>query len=105
VNKFRGENKPDKRSTITEANDTKVPTKGVVTLTVAMAGNFLGPKTQYAKVKNREELINLLTQIGSDVQLEDNRMIAAEIFWSPEEPNDILTQDELYFKYPELLPL
>jgi uncharacterized membrane protein len=114
VNKFQGENRPDDymQPTTTISSTSTKSTKGVVTITVAMGGNFVGPqnnnknkKNNTFQITNRNDLINLLTQIGSDVQLEDNQMMAAEIFWSPEQNNDILTQDEIYYKYPELLPL
>lgn len=112
MNKFQGENRPDDTITQFNSDGTTTSTIAVVTVNIAMRGKFIGPtnkkggsKNNFSNNLNRLDVISLLTQIGSDVQMEDNEMIAAEIFWTPEQRDDILTQEEVYYKYPELLPL
>jgi uncharacterized membrane protein len=104
VNKFGSENRPDERRIdvdgIVRASG---PTKAVVAFNVALGGNFVGKRP--LKVSSRTDLVNLLTRIGADVQLEANTLIAAEILWSPEDSNESLTQEEIYSKYPELISL
>lgn len=103
VNKFGSENRPDERKSGGDDSNASGPTKAIVSLNVAMGGNFVGKSP--LKVSNRPELIDLLTRIGSDVQLEENTLVAAEVLWSPEDPNEELTKEEIYSKYPNLLPL
>jgi uncharacterized membrane protein len=103
VNKFESENRPDDRETIGVSNNIGGPTQAIVTLNIGLQGNFVG-RTPF-KVSDRQQLLNFLTQIGSDVQLEQNKLLSAEVLWSPEEPNDVLTNDEIVAKYPELLPM
>lgn len=100
VNKFGSENRPDNRRISSGREGLGGPTKAIVTLNVAIEGNMVGKPL---KISSRQELMTLLSSIGSDVQLEDNELLSAEILWSPEDPSDELLQDEIYSQYPELL--
>lgn len=85
------------------ANTNNGPTQAIVTLNVGIQGNFVG-KNPF-KVCDRPQLLDLLTRIGSDVQLEANKLLSAEVLWSPEDPNEVLSKEEIFAKYPELLPM
>lgn len=76
-------------------------TLGIVTLTVCVASSRLGLPN---KVTTRGDLRDALTEIASSVQVGDNLM-SGEVLWAPQGKSDLLTDREIYSRYPDLVVL
>ena len=99
VNKFGDQNRPDEQPDV-ENDDGARATKAVVTLNLAIEGD----STVLPRINSRQDLLNTLSQVASDAQVEDC-LLSGEVLWSPEGAGEILTNDDLYEDYPNLVPL
>ena len=98
-------------------------TVALVHITIAIEGNSLkdtfggsdsdgydddggggGGGTKSRKIKTRQDLINALTQLSSDCQVEDC-LLSAEVIWSPQDPDEQLTMDDIYADFSNLYTL
>jgi uncharacterized membrane protein len=73
-------------------------TVAIVIVHLAIQGNSL---RQFDDIKSRKDLKEALSRIYSDVQVEDC-LIAAEVIWSPEDPSEQITMQEIYSDFPTL---
>ena len=99
VNKFGGQNRPDE-AVVEDSFDSGKATKAVVTLNLAIEGD----STALPYVSNRQDLLDVLSRIASDAQVEEC-LLSGEVLWAPEGPGEILTNNDLYESYPDLVPL
>lgn len=98
VNKVRGQDKSEARGAEGAVDDIGKPTVAVVTLVLATQGRELAP------VKDVASLRSCLSTLGSDA-LDNDSLLAAEVMWTPEEPWETVTPDEVVLDYPTLIPL
>jgi len=45
-----------------------------------------------------------LAMTSARASIEEN-LLAAEVLWTPEDPSDTMSREELYLKFPELIDL
>jgi uncharacterized membrane protein len=76
-------------------------TVALVTIHLAIEGDSL---RSFDNIKSRKVLKDALTRISSDVQCKDC-LLAAEVIWSPEEPTDLMTMEDIYVDFPSLYTL
>lgn len=76
------------------------PTKAVVSIIMAIEGESLAS----AKIRSRDDLIRTLSQVASDSQV-DECLLSGEVLWSPELPGELITNEDLYADFPNLIPL
>jgi uncharacterized membrane protein len=84
-------------------------TVALVQVTVAIEGNSLkkvfdGDQNSNSNIKTRKGLVEALTQLSSDVQVDDC-LLSAEVIWSPQEQDDQLTMQDIYSDFPTLYTL
>ena len=98
-------------------------TVALVHITIAIEGNSLkntfggsngdghdddgggrGGGTKRRKITTRQDLVNALTRLSSDCQVEDC-LLSAEVIWSPQDPDEQLTMDDIYADFPSLYTL
>lgn len=72
-------------------------TMAVVTLLVSVEGD----STQLPIIRSQKDVEEALAKIASDVKV-DGCLQSAEILWTPEERNEVLTMKEVVSDYPEL---
>lgn len=75
-------------------------TKAVVTITLALEGDA----TRLPTVRYRRDLLDALSRIASDAKTGDC-LVSAEVLWAPEGGHDVLTQNDVYADFPELVPI
>jgi uncharacterized membrane protein len=97
VNKFGDRDLSEGKTT--KATDMQT-TSAVVTIHLAIQGD----STKLSGFRLRADMINNLRRIASDAQVEDC-LVAAEVDWSPSEPGETLSRDDVYADYPDLIPL
>lgn len=73
-------------------------TVALVNIQLAIEGNSL---RDFDNIKSRKELKEALSRISSDVQVEECLM-AGEVIWSPENPMEQLTMEDIYSDFPTL---
>lgn len=78
-------------------------TMAVVSLGLCIEGDSLSTSIP-KRVRNREDARKALSQIATDVQIEEC-LLSAEILWTPEEDTDFLSERDVYADYPDLYPL
>eukprot|EP00980_Cylindrotheca_fusiformis_P012417 scaffold3046_cov105-Cylindrotheca_fusiformis.AAC.16 len=78
-------------------------TMAVVSLSLCIEGDSIFNNIKRT-IRNRKDLRKALSRISSDVQVEDC-LLSAEILWTPEEPNEVLSERDVYAEYPDLYPL
>ena len=72
-------------------------TSAVVTLIVTMDGD----ETTFPKINGIRDLEQALTRLATDVKV-DNCLRSAEVLWTPDNGNDILSEREVIVDYPKL---
>ena len=72
-------------------------TMAVITLIVAIDGD----STKLPKINSFSDVEKALTTIATDVKV-DNCLRSAEVLWTPEDMNDVLTEREVMADYPTL---
>lgn len=98
LNKVGGADKSEARGAETKTDSFGSGTVAVVTLILALQGRALEPVTDIKTLKST------LMTLGSDV-LDNESLLAAEVMWTPEEPWERISPDEVTLEYPNLLPL
>ena len=48
------------------------------------------------------DLREAIASLAADVSVEDN-LLAAEVLWTPEDPNDVMDRDDMFLNFPELV--
>lgn len=76
-------------------------TVALVTIHLAIEGNSL---RAFDNIKSRKDLKDALSRISGDVQVEDC-LLAAEVIWSPEDPTEQMTMEDIYSDFPSLYTL
>jgi uncharacterized membrane protein len=76
------------------------PTIAIVTINFAMEGD----STVLPTITSREDVHNALSMIASDA-LVGGCLMTAEIIWSPEDPSESLSKEEIYADFPTLIPI
>jgi uncharacterized membrane protein len=71
-----------------------------VTINLAIEGD----KTMLPSIRFRQDLLDSLSKIAADAQVEDC-LLSAEILWSPEDRNEVLPPEDVIADYPELVPV
>ncbi len=72
----------------------------VVTILLSIDGD----STKVPNIKSVSDLQKALTQIASDVKVDDC-LRSAEVLWTPEDPNDTMSEKDVIVDYPELRTL
>eukprot|EP00468_Gymnochlora_sp_CCMP2014_P004621 CAMPEP_0167762104 /NCGR_PEP_ID=MMETSP0110_2-20121227/12558_1 /TAXON_ID=629695 /ORGANISM="Gymnochlora sp., Strain CCMP2014" /LENGTH=333 /DNA_ID=CAMNT_0007648893 /DNA_START=90 /DNA_END=1091 /DNA_ORIENTATION=- len=75
------------------------PSHMVVTILVALRDAPTLPL-----VKGFEDMRAALAMTSARASIEDN-LLAAEVLWTPEDPGDTMSREELFLKFPELIDL
>jgi len=104
VNKFSGEDRSD-ASNILENDEENIEanlkaTAAIVSLNVAIEGD----STLLPGIRFRQDLLDALSQLASDAQVDDC-LVSAEVLWAPEERWEVMTANDIYADYPNLVPL
>lgn len=73
-------------------------TVAIVTIHLAIEGNSL---RAFDNIKSRKDLKDALSRISGDVRVEDC-LLAAEVIWSPEDPTEQMTMEDIYSDFPSL---
>uniref|UniRef100_A0A7S0QBA5 DUF1517 domain-containing protein n=1 Tax=Coccolithus braarudii TaxID=221442 RepID=A0A7S0QBA5_9EUKA len=77
---------------------------GEATYMVATLVVLLRNGSELPEVTGVNELREAISQLAADVSIEDN-LIAAEVLWTPEDPNDVMDRDDMFLNFPELVTL
>jgi uncharacterized membrane protein len=72
-------------------------TSAVVTLVIAIDGD----STKLPQINNMNDLEKALTKIATDVKVDDC-LRSAEILWTPDDKNDVLSKEDVNADYPKL---
>lgn len=72
-------------------------TAAVVTLLISIDGD----STKLPRINSIGDLEKALTRIATDVKVDDC-LRSAEVLWTPEDPNDVLTERDVTADYPKL---
>ncbi len=72
-------------------------TSAVVTLVIAIDGD----STKLPQINNMNDLEKALTGIATDVKVDDC-LRSAEILWTPDDKNDVLSKEDVNEDYPKL---
>jgi len=75
------------------------PSHMVVTLLVA-----LRDAPNLPQIRGLEDMRAALAMTSARASIEEN-LLAAEVLWTPEDPGDSMSREELYLKFPELIDL
>jgi uncharacterized membrane protein len=100
ISKFGGlDTSGDKRRAFS-ADETKneKATMAVVTLVLSIQGDSTKLPT---KIQSASDVENALRKIAADAKVDDC-LIGAEILWTPEDRNEVLTRQDVVADYPEL---
>jgi uncharacterized membrane protein len=73
-------------------------TVALVNIHLAIEGNSL---RAFDNIKSRKQLQEALSRISSDSQVDDC-LLAAEVIWSPEDPLEQITMEDVYSDFPTL---
>jgi uncharacterized membrane protein len=82
-------------------SETSSATVALVNIHLAIEGNSL---RAFDGIKTRKSLKEVLSQISSDVQVEDC-LLAGEVIWSPEDSLEQMTMEDIYSDFPTLYTL
>uniref|UniRef100_A0A6V3P2Q0 Uncharacterized protein n=1 Tax=Lotharella globosa TaxID=91324 RepID=A0A6V3P2Q0_9EUKA len=55
-------------------------------------------------IRGLDEMRSALAMTSARASIEEN-LLAAEVLWTPEDPEDSLTREEVFLKFPELIDL
>lgn len=102
VNKFGGEDRSEtSQSPSSDADNFIDPkaTAAVVSINLAIEGD----STLLRGIRYRQDLLDALSKIASDAQVDDC-LFSAEVLWAPEERWEVLTKNDIYADYPNLIP-
>jgi uncharacterized membrane protein len=97
VNRFGGVDYTDARTKSLSDGFSPQATAVVVTLIISIDGD----STKLSKINGMSDLENTLTRIATDVKVDDC-LRSAEVLWTPEDPNDVLTERDVVADYPKL---
>jgi len=75
------------------------PSHMVVTVLVA-----LRDAPNLPQIRGLEDMRAALAMTSARASIEEN-LLAAEVLWTPEDPSDTMSREELYLKFPELIDL
>jgi len=98
VNRVRGTDKSDEREGEAKLEDIGKPTAAVITLILCLQGRKIPEANDMASLRKS------LSSVGSDV-VGNDALLAAEVMWTPEEPWETVTPDEVIMDYPDHIPL
>jgi len=82
---------------VTGRSGSSRPTLAVISLIVAIDGD----STKLPKINSFSDVEKALTAIATDVKVSDC-LRSAEILWTPEDSNDVLTERDVAADYPSL---
>eukprot|EP00539_Tryblionella_compressa_P017771 CAMPEP_0178847466 /NCGR_PEP_ID=MMETSP0746-20121128/18682_1 /TAXON_ID=913974 /ORGANISM="Nitzschia punctata, Strain CCMP561" /LENGTH=95 /DNA_ID=CAMNT_0020512123 /DNA_START=110 /DNA_END=397 /DNA_ORIENTATION=- len=91
----------DDNNRVPELLRSSPPTVALVSIHLSIEGNSL---RRFDKIKTRKTLKEALAQISSDAQVDDC-LLAAEVIWSPEDPTEQMTMEDIYADFPTLVTL
>jgi uncharacterized membrane protein len=100
VNKFGTQSHFSTPSAPASAETSSAPTAAIVTINFCMEGD----STTLPVIRSREDLRTALSLVASDA-LVGGCLLTAEILWSPEDPSEVLTNEEVVANYPDLVPI
>jgi len=72
----------------------------VVSINLAIEGD----STVLPGIRYRQDVLDALSKIATDAQVGDC-LLSAELLWAPEERWEVLTPNDVYADYPNLIPL
>jgi len=98
INRVRGNDKSDAREGEGKLEDIGKATSAVITLILCLQGRKIPEANDMASLRKS------LSSVGSDVVGNDS-LLAAEVMWTPEEPWETMTPDEVILDYPDHIPL
>lgn len=81
-------------------NETSKPTLAIVSITASVTGGIDAP----AKIVSRKDVRDALSAVSSAVSVPD-ALIAGEILWAPQGQASLLSQEDVYSRYPKLIPI
>jgi uncharacterized membrane protein len=96
-------NNVDGKKTLTPApvaDGKKAATAAVVSIILCIEGD----STKIPEIRNRRQLRDALSRIAADSQIEDC-LLSGEVLWTPEDPVEWLSDQDIYYDYPTLYPL
>jgi uncharacterized membrane protein len=100
VNKFGSEDRSESVISQEPSVDSSCATSAIVSINIAIEGD----STKLPRIRNREDLVEALSKLASDAQVEEC-LLSAEILWSPNEPGEVLTTTDVYADYPDLVTI
>ena len=56
------------------------------------------------RIRDRRDLLSALAKLASDAQVEEC-LLSAEVLWAPDAAGEVLTAEDVYTDYPNLIPL
>ena len=88
-------------------NDDGTTTTTATSVVVSILLELVGDRTQFDGAGfSLTQTEDVLQSIASDVMVEDGDCVnAVEVFWSPGEPTEVLTKQDLIVDFPELITL
>jgi uncharacterized membrane protein len=100
ISKFGGLDTSGGKRRAFSADETKneKATMVVVTLVLSIQGDSTKLPT---KIQSASDVENALRKIAADAKVDDC-LIGAEILWTPEDRNEVLTRQDVVADYPEL---
>lgn len=99
VNKYGGIDRSDLQRKRLNPDGPKA-TSAVVSINIAIEGD----STKLPRIRDRRDVLDALAKLAADAQVEDC-LLSAEILWSPDEPGEVLSANDIYADYPDLVPL
>jgi uncharacterized membrane protein len=80
-------------------------TMAVVTLVLSLQGTNIEKASIPQSIQSISDLETILRHIASNVMMEENDLLGAEILWTPEDRKEVLTKRDVVADYPELTAL
>jgi hypothetical protein len=112
VNKFGGDQliRSDEGTRQSEVglSSNAAATTAVVTLNVSIEGDstfsVLQRQQNGGTVRSRQDLLVILSRIATDVPMGEC-LLSGEVLWAPSTAAEVMTRDDLYVNYPNLITL
>jgi uncharacterized membrane protein len=80
-------------------------TMAVVTLVLSLQGTNIEKTNIPQSIQSISDLETILRHVASNVMMEENDLLGAEILWTPEDRQEVLTKRDVVADYPELTAL
>jgi uncharacterized membrane protein len=80
-------------------------TMAVVTLVLSLQGTNIEKTNIPQAIQSISDLETILRHVASNVMMEENDLLGAEILWTPEDRQEVLTKRDVVADYPELTAL